>query len=197
MVRLLRILWILVIILFVFISVSLVVAQAINDPASQANIRASHTTSKFISEINASSYYIDYDTKNKYCMISSTFQVPAQTTPNTSIVANRSGTILQSPNVIDLSTDSKVEATPPVTNKTVPMVINIYNSTVILSDKRNETIQPSANATVPLKDNDSGGNSLGPQYSDSIDSSATSTPISGANTDQESTFSDGRGKWKK
>lgn len=189
--------WIAVFILFMFISQSLVLSQALNDPASQANIRASHISSKFVSEINTNSYYINYDTKNKYCLINSTYQGHTQTTPNknTSIAANNSGTISRSTNVTALSTDRKVEATPSVINKTVPTVINIYNSTVIMSDKGNETIPPATDATVSRNDNDPGGNSLGPQDSPSKDGSAKSTGTREAGAVQEGPFSAGRSRW--
>jgi predicted polyphosphate/ATP-dependent NAD kinase len=45
--------------------------QAINDPTEQANIHASDVTNKFMSEINPSSYYNDYNSDRNYYLIGS------------------------------------------------------------------------------------------------------------------------------
>ncbi len=107
-----------VIALVVLISQSLVLVQAMSDPAAEANIHASSFTSKFAYEINPGRYYTDPDTKNGYYLIGSTYPGFEHTTPDepTPTVVNKTLMVQPASNMTAITPISRIEPTQPAMN---------------------------------------------------------------------------------
>jgi hypothetical protein len=113
--------------IFVLISVPLVLSQG--NPSAQANIHISDVTSKFVSLVSK-----NY-TNNDYYLIGSVDQRPSQTISNTSNVANKTSKIQPGLNeTVINTTSSKIEMGPSIVNRTAPLVMNIYNISIIINN---------------------------------------------------------------
>jgi len=138
-------------------------AQAINDPTAQANIHASDVTSKFASEINPSSYYINHNVNRNYYSIGSS--------PNSTVPQN-----------------SKIGAFQPITNGTTSIVntyyntYNIYNGTEVLQSSLNQSEQQNLSAKETATNSDSNSAVSSGNIRDKLGITVTGSPISSTET---------------
>jgi hypothetical protein len=147
--RSLRISRVVFIALLMSISQPLVFAEAINGPAAQANIHATHIASNFASEINPGQYYTNPNTKRDYYLIGS-IERNELTTPNanTTVVVNKTAIIQPASNETTPTTDSKIETIQPTPDINISMTKNTYNILIIESDNKTETIHPITDKTT-------------------------------------------------
>lgn len=149
MTRALRFALVIIIILFVSILQSPVLALETNDPSAQANIHATQVASNFASKISPGRYYIMHNTKRGDYLIGSTDQKPELTAPNVtmSITTNTTGKILPTPNETISTKISKIDTAQQVDNRSIPSVNNTYNIFIFNIGNKNDTLQPAANRT--------------------------------------------------
>lgn len=141
-------------------------AQAVNDPTAQANIHASDVTSKFASEINPSSHYINHNVNRNYYSIGSS--------PNSTVPEN-----------------SKTDTVQPTTNGNTSIVntyyttYNIYNGTDILQSNLNQSKQNSS--STPKAETKRNSNSAVPTENirEKLGITANGSPISSTETAAE------------
>jgi hypothetical protein len=144
----------------VSISQSLILVQATNDPAAEANIHTISFTSKFASEISPVRYYINPDTKKGYYFIGSNYQGFENTTPDgpTPIVANKDSVTQPTSNVTATIPASKFKPTQPVMN-TDKTISNAYSELFLIIN--NKIMQPQLEPSKKSEKHDNRDNSSG------------------------------------
>lgn len=133
---------IVVIALIIPILQSFVLAQAISDTTTQANIYATHIASNFPSNINPARYYTDPGTNKSYYLIGSVHPGFEHTKPNeiTPVVANTTGIIQPASNTNTSTIVSKIRPIQSVTNFTKPahLATNVHNALFSIIDNKTE-----------------------------------------------------------